>query len=145
VEVRTISPSDSHCETVSGTFHGRDIFAPVAGRLASGCSFEDIGVQGGLKETFSPSQPCKTEDGWVGEVVYTDRFGNIATNLPNSLSGNIALNGHLLNLTVGTYAEIPTGEIAMLKGSDGCLEIAGNRISAERMLNVRIGDGVLLV
>lgn len=96
-----------------------------------------------LNATRPPVQAKKTADGWTGEVTYTDRFGNIATNLPNSVAGRVQLNNRTISHRAVTYTGIPSGELAILCGSDGCLEIGGYLISAEKLLGAKIGDQVI--
>jgi len=129
--------------TTPTTFDGRDLFAPAVGELCAGRFFEEIGIQGQLMATSKPLQAAWIGDHWIGEVIYTDRFGNIATNLPNQLTGSLKLNETRIFRHVAAYADIPTGETAILYGSDGCLEIGANRASAEALLDAKIGDPVI--
>ena len=145
IEVRVIGWADAGKSGGSYTFHGRDLFAPVAGRLAAGTELEELGVPGELNDTDPPKQPLKQMEGWVGEVVHIDRFGNIATNLPNGLTGTIEIGGRKDLLPARCYGERPEGEPFWLPGSDGCLEVAMNRGSASELLGVKVGDPVRLV
>lgn len=129
---------------ISATFHGRDLFAPVAARLAMGEGFEQVGKEGALKNTLPPPPLLFTEEAIIGRVVYIDRFGNIATNLPPQSRGELWGQGWGPVKRYLTYAFIPKGEVGWLEGSDGCIELAANRAPASHILNVKIGDEVRL-
>ena len=65
----------------SKTFHGRDIFAPVAGHLAKGVPFAKLGKKINHWVWREIPKPYKTDKGWNGQVLWVDRFGNLITNL----------------------------------------------------------------
>lgn len=69
----------------SSTFHGRDILAPIAARLALGKSADDFGRRVNLFKKLSLPQARKTSGAIHGEIIYVDRFGNLVTNVPASL------------------------------------------------------------
>jgi len=142
IDVRICTLDNVDGIEISATFHGRDLFAPLAAKLACGTTFEDIGEAGILKETFKPNQASRTDNGWQGEVVYIDKFGNIATNLPNNLSGYIKIKREINLPFAKTYSEQPVGEPLWLYGSDGCIEIAINQGHAGNTLDVQIGNPV---
>ncbi len=144
VEVRVIDWGDADSKFRAATFQGRDLFAPVAGRLARGDDFTTIGVPGVLKATFTPPGPESVAEGWRGEVVHIDRFGNIATNLPNGLPGRVVKIAGVEVRQGTAYGEGPEGELIWIQGSDGCIEIAINRDSAARSLGVEVGAETLL-
>lgn len=123
--------------SVSATFHGRDIFAPVAGFLASG---GEVGAVGSPSVTLwcLPAERATRGTGGElrGSVIYVDHFGNLISNvrvedLPEaatlSLEGRVLAEG-----IVRTYAEIK--HVAGLVGSEGYLEIAAPRGHAGRLL-----------
>ena len=120
---------------VSATFHGRDIFAPVAARLASGLTLEAVGpaIRDLKKLTLGPS-PC---------VSHIDRFGNIVTCLrsedvtPNPV---LWISGTRVDSRRKTYAEGRPGELFMVVGSSGFIEVAMNRGSAAQRLKVNRGS-----
>ncbi len=119
---------------VSETFHGRDIFAPVAARLAAGMALEGVGppILDLLKLTFGESPT----------VLHIDRFGNIVTSLrAKDLSPNPALriSGTRIGSLCRTYAEGRPGEFFMVVGSSGFIEVAMNRGSAADRLQVTRG------
>jgi S-adenosyl-L-methionine hydrolase (adenosine-forming) len=132
---------------VSSTFHGRDVFAPVAGRLAAGMPLEEVGEAcEGVVRLAWPRVTRSSEWEWTGEVLHTDYFGNLTTNFDRQPLGEIlaaaegdasrvlvTVEGAVMPL-VGTYSEIHPGEPCALLGSSRRLEIAVNRGSAARQL-----------
>jgi len=139
---------------VSSTFHGRDIFAPVAGYLSLGVRMEEIGVpiQDIVKLSLSEVRIAPRRS-LTGKVIYIDRFGNIMTNISeeNFLSftegvktGKIACEIKRKTVTkfVDYYNQGSPGELIMLKGSSGYLEISINKGRASDMLKTSPGDTV---
>jgi hypothetical protein len=132
---------------ISATFHGRDIFAPVAAHLARGVALEELGPPVTDPVLLSLPEPVFDEDEAAGELIYADRFGNLVSNLrfDRLLSW---LGGQEFLVQVGpctltrfstTYGEVAPGEVLALKGSHGYLEIACNLASAAERLGVSVG------
>jgi S-adenosylmethionine hydrolase len=137
---------------VSATFHGRDIFAPVAAHLCLGVPLVELGEPLPLGElvTFPLPLPEHPGDGgWVGHVVHIDHFGNLVTDLEPGAIGDaqavtIEVGGqHIVGLR-RTYKEGTPGEPMALIGSSGRLEIAVPGGQAARWLKAQIGDPVRL-
>jgi S-adenosyl-L-methionine hydrolase (adenosine-forming) len=137
---------------VSGTFHGRDIFAPVAAHLAGGVPPETFGSR---TKTLVPLEiPACRANGTslAGQVLWIDRFGNCITNLPACLVSARAARAPLLVKTpskrlVGladSYASVGVGEPLAVIGSTGYLEIACNQRRADELLGLRKGDPILV-
>jgi len=125
-EVRLIGWEDIDHNRRSNTFHGRDLFAPVAAQIVEGKDFREIGIPGQLKNTYRPATPCRTNTGFRGTVLYIDTFGNVATDIPNQASGKIKL-GIFDEIEYSeSYSSHPDNELFWLHGSDGCIEIALN-------------------
>ncbi|HEX7313845.1 MAG TPA: SAM-dependent chlorinase/fluorinase [Pyrinomonadaceae bacterium] len=140
---------------VSPTFHGRDIFAPVAGALSRGVRAEELGP-----EVFDfvrlPSAAVESDaDGTlVGAVIHVDRFGNLVTNItPEELSEESIASGARLRIAGREvrrfrrfFAEDVegSGEPFAVWGSAGLLEVAVFRDSAARALGAKRGDKVLV-
>jgi hypothetical protein len=170
VAVAEISNRDYFRKQVSSTFHGRDIFAPVAAHLASGVSFEALGDA--LSDMVILPQPVLiVGNGTVtGEVINIDHFGNIITSIghlslnadtcaeldaafvkevmnifriPNACS--IRLHKTHIQGLHHTYSDAPLNEAFALINSDGFLEIAVRSGNAARQLDVQIGDPVEIV
>jgi S-adenosyl-L-methionine hydrolase (adenosine-forming) len=135
---------------VSHVFHGRDIFAPVVGHLASGQPLEAFGEQIADPVRLHLPQPLRTSFGWRGEIIYIDHFGNLASNIyAEQLAGrqvaSVSLSGIHIQGMVHTFGERPPGEIVALFGSTGNLIVCEVNGSAARRLDARVGDVVEVV
>jgi S-adenosylmethionine hydrolase len=141
-------------EPVSTTFHGRDIFAPVAGALSRGVSIEALGPEITDWVILPLSRPLVTLDGAVsGAIIQVDRFGNCVTNLrPNHIEASGAAAGFTfevgqtrINRLFTSYSDSTTpGEPFVIWGSAGFLEISVCQGSAADLLRIRVGDRVTL-
>ncbi|MFN3821324.1 MAG: S-adenosyl-l-methionine hydroxide adenosyltransferase family protein [bacterium] len=140
--VRILSQKDVR-NTISPTFHGRDLFAPIAARLAVGEDVESFGEEGELQNTFPPPPPVRVGKIIYGKVLYIDRFGNLATNLPASFSGTVKVKGAMIIHQVRCYADLAPGKVGWLIGSDGKIELAANRERADRILGINIGEELI--
>lgn len=137
----------------SSTFHGRDIFAPVAAHLASGVALEEFGPSVDGLQVSHWAIPASDRHGIQGWVVHIDRFGNLMTNIPSELVRNFAQNDklriyvgtHILRGLVPTYGSVPEGEAAALIGSSGTLEIAVNKGNAAQLLGVYQGAAISVI
>jgi S-adenosylmethionine hydrolase len=123
--------------TRSRTFHGRDLFAPVAGRLAAGARFEDVGPA--LHDPTPLALPAAR--GGEGEVLHIDHFGNAITNLPGVDRGRVHVAGTSVPV-VRTYGEGQPGQAIALCGSTGRLEVAVRDGNAAAELSLSPGDPV---
>lgn len=135
---------------ISHTFHGRDIFAPVAAHLANGVAPEEIGplTQEWVKLSFG--QGIRRTNALEGEVIYIDSFGNVITNI----SGDLLPRATKATLIVETarksssaryartYGDFPPDELIVTVGSHGHVEIAVVRGSAAQRLRLHAGDSV---
>ncbi|HUU54947.1 MAG TPA: SAM-dependent chlorinase/fluorinase [Armatimonadota bacterium] len=141
---------------VSQTFHGRDVLAPVAARLALGLPTEAVGPQiTGPLERFPISRPVVSETGLVAHVVHVDRFGNLVTDLSEEdlLTWKREIGADNVIIRVGdsvieeirvAYAGANPGDLLALFGSSRRLEIALNLGSAAECLGVGIGAIVMI-
>src|SRR6266699_796636 len=127
------------------TFHGRDVFAPAAGVLANGGSFESLGTA--ITDPLQLPLPIPTteRDAVVGEVVYVDRFGTLISNItPNALQPGASI--HVGGVDAGplrrTFADVAPGELVAFTGSGGTVEIAVRDGSAMRTLGLSVGAEV---
>lgn len=132
-------------DPVSPTFHGRDIFAPVAAHLSLGIPLRAFGPAVSSLKSLPLPEPIVERDGsLIGHVIHIDRFGNAITDLaPSDLPPGpfrIEVKGHCIEGLSRTYAE---GEgLLALVGSHGRLEIALKNGSAAEALRITIGDQV---
>jgi len=135
---------------VSQTFHGRDIFAPAAGHLASGVSLEDLGPHIADPERLVIPEPTIEGDAIVGEVIASDRFGNLVTSLTAECLGGISadgaftveLAGRKLGPLVKSYEVGGPGAPSPIIGSGGRLEVFVKRGNAHAILGVGRGARV---
>ena len=134
---------------VSRTFHGRDIFAPVAAHLSRGVPLRKFGPA--LKDfvRLARSEPRRTGNSIQGEVVYVDRFGNAITNIDAAALGSLGSGGagvfagqRRLCKVAAFYQAVPRGKIVAVSGSSGLLEISVNGGNAARRLGLKIGSAV---
>ncbi len=139
---------------VSPTFHGRDVFAPVAAHLANGVSVEEVGPETRQIKRLQISSAERTDFGVAGEIVSVDRFGNIVTNiradlLPESAEARqkvvVRISGHTVRGISRTYADVGLGQLVAYIGSTDLLEIGRNRGSARDVLGAGVGHTVKLL
>jgi S-adenosylmethionine hydrolase len=128
---------------VSRTFHGRDIFAPVAAHLARGMAIESVGprVSDFIRLPFPTPRPYR-RDSVIANVVRVDKFGNVITNLRReNLQGSfcIEIAGFKVTDLFSNYAEAKAGELFAIEGSTGYIEIALNQGSAANKLDIHSG------
>ena len=135
-------------KSVSSTFHARDIFAPIAALLLNGEMLEKLGseIDPGTLAQIEGLQPEVKSGHIVGAVVYTDRYGNLITNIrtqDRSEIVQIELGKHVLKLAEGSYDTIGDGEARVITGSHGYLEIAVKQGSAASLIKAGNGDKVI--
>jgi S-adenosyl-L-methionine hydrolase (adenosine-forming) len=123
---------------ISATFHGRDIFAHVAGRLASGYSPNDFGKATRLVGTLLWGPRSEG----VGRVIHIDHFGNLITDLPAREAGGYVLFEARRIPVLRTYEDVPPGELLAYVGSAGTIEIA---IRDGRADSLGVGRGAKLL
>ncbi len=136
---------------VSLTFHGRDVFAPVAAHLARGHKVEEFGpaVRNPVQLTFP--QPAMSPDGIEGMVLYIDRFGNLITNFTSSLVQSLAGGAVVARLEDGsewplkrTYSDVSSGERCAVIGGFDRLELSIFLGSAADRSGAKVGSLVWL-
>lgn len=134
-------------EDTSTTFHGRDIFAPVAAHISKGTDLARLGSKLDEVVTYRWAIPISDKDGIQGWIVHIDRFGNLISNIPAELiketigdSGfRIYVGNTILNSIATTFGSVHDGEPVAYIGSSGKLEIAINKGNAKEMLSVEKG------
>jgi S-adenosyl-L-methionine hydrolase (adenosine-forming) len=140
---------------VSRTFHGRDIFGPVAAHLAAGTDPERFGTPIKALVLLPDKEPTFSGDLITAEVLHIDRFGNVILNLASDSDIAAKLKeGNLVKISIGresysaplvkTYGEVDKGRLLLLYGGSGLLEIGMNQGSAARQLRVEPGASVFL-
>ncbi len=138
-------------QPVSQTFHGRDIFAPVAAHLSRGLPIGKLGPALADLVRLDWPEPRKQRGTTAGEVIYIDRFGNAITNLEGGLLRGlepvvceIRGRGRRVCPLKTCYQAVSPGSLVALVGSSGFVEIAVNGGSAERALGLKLGTCVVL-
>jgi len=135
---------------LSFTFHGRDIFAPIAAHLSLGVSTREMGEEQRRFIMLKNLEPEISEGMIKARVVYIDRFGNLVSNLSKDLFTKLAV-GKCFTIAVGgkvirnlslTYADAKEGEAFALFGSSGWLEISVKNGNCQRELNVKKGTEI---
>jgi S-adenosylmethionine hydrolase len=148
--VRRLSERRFWRPTVSDTFHGRDIFAPVAAHLSLGIDPAELGPALAQPVELPMASAVTFDKHWRGEVQFVDDFGNLITNIPTcklkALPVKVSIAGSRPEVVrwVRTYSEAGSGELVCLFSSDGFFEIAEVNGSAARRLGVEAGAEVEL-
>jgi S-adenosylmethionine hydrolase len=130
--------------TASRTFHGRDVFAPAAARLANGASLDEVGALVSNLVHLPPRKLLRAGPDLVGQVVYVDRFGTLITNLPGddvAPGAMVRLGTYAVALRT-TFADVPPGETLAFVGSGGTVEIAVRGGRADVVLGMSRGAEV---
>lgn len=149
-EARSLTNSEWFLNPVSQTFHGRDIFAPVAARLSLGAAFSEVGE---LIDDFVrlPWPKVDREENRIrGEILYIDRFGNAITNLPITAFPAESLANCAVETRCGgksatlrhCYTDVPRGKALAIAGSCGFLELAINGDDFAGQHGIEIGSPV---
>jgi S-adenosyl-L-methionine hydrolase (adenosine-forming) len=141
-------------QPTSKTFHGRDVFAPVAAALSNGAHPEEFGPPADNLVTLESLKPQAGPDGAIaGTILHIDRFGNCVTNLAGEDIGStdektrLIVNGYQITSRRQFFAEANNdqSEMFMIVGSAGLIEIAAQNSSAATVLQVRRGQSVRLI
>ncbi len=134
---------------VGATFDGRDLFAPAAARLASGAGLESLGAAWALRP-FEFPEPTARPNGWAGEVLHRDRFGNLITNIPSEGFGGrrgpfrVRLDGKDLGRLpfARTYESLGEGQLGLLASSFGSVELSLSHGDAGARTGGRVGSRI---
>ncbi len=140
-------------KNVSNTFHGRDVFAPCAGWIASGVQHSKMGprVLKPVRQDFS--QPQLKGATLHGEIIHIDHFGNLTTNISAELihetfissdTIKVQIGRHRINGLVSGYYQMKSGQPGAVINSWNYLEIFYREDSAKKKLKARIGQSVTL-
>lgn len=147
----TLDKTEYHLPHVSRTFHGRDIFAPVAAHLSRGVPLMTLGTPLMTLETFSLSRPHVSGDVLTCHVVYFDVYGNVFTDLTEDIYDtwhtgpvHIDVRGQRIPGPLTSYSDAALGRPLALFGSSGHLEIAVRNGSAQTHFGLSRGDAVTL-
>lgn len=132
-------------EQRSATFHGRDVFAPAAAHLAAGVPLQRMGpaVSGPTQLDFE--LPQRGETALRGRIVHVDRFGNLITDIPVAWVGPVwrfRVGGEEVGAMRRSYSDVGPGELVVVPGSMGTVEVAARDASAAERIGVARGDPV---
>jgi len=150
--VREITAERYFRKPVSKTFHGRDVFAPVAAHLAKGVAPARFGkkIEDALRLTLATVQRIGKR-AWAGSILKIDRFGNIITSFhrdefPTVGEQNFEMAVGLERTSVfaRTYSEVPFGVLCVIPGSSGYLEVSFKQANAAKALGVGAGAPIEL-
>ncbi len=152
IEVRELVNRNYFRRPVSRTFHGRDLFGPVAAHLSLGVPTENMGPRIEDFVCLSISDPLVEKDRIRGEVIYLDRFGNGITNLKESLirsvfknrKPRILINDKDIGPIQESYDAVNEGVPLSLIGSSGHLEVAIRGGAAKKFFGLKRGDVIFL-
>jgi hypothetical protein len=145
VEAVDVSRSRHRLEPLSATFHGRDVFAPVAAALAAGEPLADAGepLDPAELERLSLPEPRRDGDALVAHAIARDVYGNIALNVGHAdaieagirLGAVVDVNGHE-GIVVQTFADVAAGRLLVYEDSWRSLALAVNRGDAAALLGL---------
>jgi S-adenosylmethionine hydrolase len=156
-QVRELTNSGLFRSNVSATFHGRDVFGPVAGALVRGTAFEDVGPL--IDDAFHfefPKPRLVEQDAIEGHVIYIDTYGNLITTIGGAewqtfihgangdLTEMVAEVHRVIVPVVTTFGDVPHDDACAYLGSTGRIEIAVNLGSAAERFGAVIGTPVKL-
>jgi S-adenosylmethionine hydrolase len=138
-----------HRQPTSATFHGRDIFAPVAAYLALGTPALAFGDRVAEFARLPLPVPRRSGTSIEGEILYIDHFGNLFTNIDErELAGfrcdklTVSLGTLSIRGLAASYSAVPAGNYVALINSWGLLEIAIYKDSAQKRLQAKVGDKI---
>lgn len=133
---------------VSATFHGRDIFGPVAAHLSKGVAPQKMGTALPKIELLTFNPPKKTATQLTGEILHIDHYGNIISNIAHTHAAKLK-EGVLMRITIGsqtisaplvkTYSDVGKGRYCLIFNSQGLLEVSINQGSAAKELKAQVG------
>jgi S-adenosylmethionine hydrolase len=156
VHVRHVTAQHYFLQPISNTFHGRDIFAPVASYLSKGVDSEKFGDEITDYVKFNAPKPKPVDQQTMkGVVLKADRFGNLITNITpqdapmlfgeNPAPFKIVIGKHEITDVKTSYAEGEPGEVFAILNSMGYLEIAANRAPAAQIVGTAKGTEVSIL
>ncbi len=142
IEIVHLNQPQFWLPSLSASFHGRDLFAPVAAQLANGTPLSQLGSPVHNPQRLTLPQPEPLPNGWRAHVLHCDQFGNLATDLHRSKVNaphlRIIAAGQLLPF-VHTFGDAAPGQLIALFDSSGQLTLAVVNGSAAQRLNAGVG------
>ncbi|HTR81398.1 MAG TPA: SAM-dependent chlorinase/fluorinase [Bacteroidota bacterium] len=132
---------------ISSTFHGRDIFAPVAADLSQGISLTRMGYRISLHAKHSPFIST-SDSGATGKIIHVDRFGNLVTNIRWKEKGEevgISIGGKSVRHWINNFAEAPPKKACLIVGSSGLVEIVVKEENAAEFLDANASTPIKII
>jgi len=152
IKIVEVTKKDYFLNEVSTTFHGRDIFAPVAAYISLGKQIEEFGTKLNKIKTLPPKfKPRFESDKIIADIIYIDHFGNLITNIEKekfpfeNTNVVIEIGDYQIKGISQTYSQQKSGELLALWDSSNHLEIAANLANAQQLLKIKKGKTKLLV
>jgi len=152
--VHRATAADLFLNKVGTTFHGRDIMAPIAARLAAGLDIGRVGPRVAVQDCVHalPETSSRIGEMLRGEIVHVDNFGNLCTNISRQEVENFASAGEIVirvkeNILIPlcrAYGNQAKGRLLALFDSHDYLEIAVNQGNAARELGLAVGASIFL-
>ncbi|MBI3552319.1 MAG: SAM-dependent chlorinase/fluorinase [Elusimicrobia bacterium] len=145
LEMREVNNHKLFLHHLSATFHGRDIFAPVAGHLAKGKAPKELGPKTKPAWEIEFPQVMRNDGAARGEIIGFDRFGNAVTNMTRESvpeGCHVFFGDSDLGLVSHTYAGRDPGEVMAIIGSSGFLELAVREGNFQQHFKAKAGDAV---
>jgi S-adenosylmethionine hydrolase len=147
-KIRGITEAGYFRLPVSRTFHGRDIFSPAAAHRAAGVPPSEFGSLVGDPVLLPIEDPNRRDDGsWTGRILHVDRYGNLITNLPirdfpdtANRPFDLLVGGRVVVHSRSSYAASLAGELFVIEGSSGYLEISLNQGDASELTGAAAGS-----
>ncbi len=157
-DIYAVTNEEYFLTPISATFHGRDIFAPVAAHLSKGIDISSLGERLCLEDltTLDLSAASVSSDGKLtGQIISIDHFGNLITNIGRDMFSRLApkegakylvihIANHKIHGMSESYDTVPIGTPVAIFGSKNLLEISLNRSDAGASLNAVIGETVIV-
>lgn len=147
-EVHVIEPERLGHRPMSSTFHGRDLFAPAAARLACGSDASELGPRIDTYQRLVFPMVEVSGDTLSGRVIHIDRYGNLVTNIPETTlrafmgdasDPHVYVAERAVRGLIDHYAQGKVGQLVALFGSSGLLEVAACEASAANKLGADLG------
>ena len=152
--IREVTNGTFFLPIISNTFHGRDIFAPVAAHLSKGINYKELGERVEKINQIDLPKPILSPDGELtAEIIYVDSFGNLITNVNREIIDRMKIDLERVSITMGrrringicsSYTDVGDNEALAIFGSSGYLEISVNLGSAGDVLKLKKGDKLIL-
>jgi S-adenosylmethionine hydrolase len=155
-EIYKITNQKYWLDTISSTFHGRDIFAPVAAHISKGVAIEELGEKTDEFETLEIFNTQLSDNKITGIVLNIDKFGNIITNITKEMVLRYFKNNDKIEVSKfnesfsqeiplkATYSDVSKDQLVAIISSTGFLEIAGNQCRADAKLNFKISEYIVI-